>query len=392
MANQTRGIKNRPEEGLKLTRGGKNMAKRVFNFGAGPAVLPVSVLEEASKSVIEFQDRGMSLLEMSHRDKAYEKINDQAEANLKELMGLGDDYHVIFVGGGASSQFSIIPMNLLPKGVTADYINTGTWATNAIKEAKKLGMGTVNVAASSEDKKFNYIPKTFNFTKDAAYVHMTTNNTIYGSQYHFIPEVGNVPLFADMSSDILSCQMDYKKFALIYAGAQKNLGPAGVTIVIIRKDILAKCPEPDAMPIMFSYKNHVKAKSLYNTPPVFPVYVVGLVLEWIKAQGGVAAVEKINRKKADLLYQTMDNSNGFYKPYVEKDDRSYMNVTFRLPSEELETKFADEAKAQGMVGLKGHRSVGGMRASIYNAFPYEGVEALAGFMATFAKANAMAAK
>ncbi len=368
------------------------MAKRVFNFGAGPAVLPVSVLEEASKSVIEFQDRGMSLLEMSHRDKAYEKINDQAEANLKELMGLGDDYHVIFVGGGASSQFSIVPMNLLPKGVTADYINTGTWATNAIKEAKKLGMGTVNVAASSEDKKFNYIPRTFNFTKDAAYVHMTTNNTIYGSQYHFIPEVGNVPLIADMSSDILSCQMDYKKFALIYAGAQKNLGPAGVTIVIIRKDMLAKCPEPDAMPIMFSYKNHVKAKSLYNTPPVFPIYVVGLVLEWIKAQGGLAAVEKTNRKKGDLLYTTMDEHSDFYKPYVAKEDRSYMNVTFRLPSEELETKFADEAKAQGMVGLKGHRSVGGMRASIYNAFPYEGVEALAGFMKSFAKANAMAAK
>jgi phosphoserine aminotransferase len=369
------------------------MAKRVFNFNPGPAVLPVPVLEQASKSVIEYQDQGMSLLEMSHRHKLYEKINEQAETNLKELMGLGkDDYKVIFMGGGASSQFTILPMNLLPQGTTADYINTGTWATNAIKEAKKLGQGQVNVAASSEDKKFNYIPRSFNFTHNAAYVHMTTNNTIYGSQYHFLPDVGSVPLFADMSSDILSCQMDYKKFGLVYAGAQKNLGPAGVTIVIIRKDILDKCAEADIIPTMFAYKTHAKNNSLYNTPPVFPVYVVGLVLEWIKEQGGLKAIETINKKKGDLVYTTMDTHSDFYKPYVAKEDRSYMNITFRLPSEDLENKFAEEAKAQGMVGLKGHRSVGGMRASIYNAFPYEGVEKLAEFMTTFAKTNAMAAK
>jgi phosphoserine aminotransferase len=365
------------------------MAKRVYNFNPGPAVLPYSVLEEASKSVLEYADQGMSLLEMSHRSKPYEAINEQAEKDLKELMGLPEGYRVIFVGGGASTQFAALPMNLLREGMVADYINTGTWATKAIEEAQKLG-GQVNVAATSEDRKFAYIPKSFKFTKGAAYVHMTTNNTIYGTQWHYIPEVGDVPLFADMSSDILSHRMDFKKFSLIYAGAQKNLGAAGVTVVVLKESLLEK--SNDKIPTMLKYKTHIKNNSLYNTPPVFSVYIVHLVLKWIKGQGGLEAIEKINKKKADLLYEALDDMNEFYHPVVDKDSRSWMNITFLLPMPELEEKFAREAKDLGLIGLKGHRSVGGMRASIYNAFPYEGVEKLVEFMKAFSKTNAMAKK
>ncbi|MDQ7825500.1 MAG: 3-phosphoserine/phosphohydroxythreonine transaminase [Candidatus Eremiobacteraeota bacterium] len=362
------------------------MSKRVYNFNPGPATLPYPVLEKAAKSVLEFEDQGMSILEMSHRSKQYEKVNSQAEADIKALMGLSEDYRVLFMGGGASLQFAMIPLNLLREGMVADYINTGEWSTRAIKEAQKIGK--VNVAASSEDRKFTYIPKTFNFTKGATYVHMTTNNTIYGTQWHTIPEVGDTPLFADMSSDILSQTMDFNKFSLIYAGAQKNLGPAGVTIIILKKSLLEKCSEK--IPLLLSYKTHEKNNSLYNTPPVFSVYVVGLVLEWIKEQGGLKKIEEINRKKQELLYHTLDEMSDFYKPNVDKDSRSWMNVTFRLPSEELEVKFADEAKKTGLHGLKGHRSAGGMRASLYNALPLEGVEKLTEFMKTFAKTNAVA--
>jgi phosphoserine aminotransferase len=362
------------------------MAKRVFNFNPGPAILPVPVLEQASKSVLEFGDKGMSLLEMSHRSKDYEKINEETEADLKSLMGLGDEYKVIFVGGGASTQFTMIPTNFLREGTVADYVFTGEWAKRAIKEAKMIG--TVNVAASSEDRKFAYIPKQFNLTKDAAYVHITTNNTIYGTQWHFIPEVGDVPLFADMSSDILSHEMDFTKFSFIYAGAQKNLGAAGVTVVILKKSLLEKTREN--IPTMLNYKTHVDNNSLYNTPPVFSVYVVHLVLKWLKEQGGLKAMHAHNKKKADLLYTALDEHSDFYKPNVDKDSRSWMNITFRLPNEDLEKKFAEEAKKEGLEGLKGHRSAGGMRASLYNAFPYEGVEKLVEFMKSFKTANAHA--
>lgn len=362
------------------------MAKRLYNFNPGPAILPVPVLEEASKSILEFQNLGMSLLEISHRSKEYEKVNQQAEQDMKEIMGLSDDYRVIFLGGGASLQFVMVPMNFLHEGTVADYINTGEWSTRAIKEAKNIG--EVNIAASSEDKKFTYIPKRFNWTKDAQYVHMTTNNTIYGTQWHFLPDVGNIPLIADMSSDILSRQLDFSKFSLIYAGAQKNLGPAGVTVIVIRQSLLEKCS--DKLTTYLNYKTHVKNNSLYNTPPVFAIYVVHLVLQWIKEQGGLKEIEKMNKKKADLLYHTLDEHSDFYRPYAEMDSRSWMNITFRMPSEDLENKFSQEAKEKGLYGLKGHRSVGGMRASIYNAFPYEGVEKLVDFMEAFAKANSMA--
>lgn len=359
------------------------MSKRVFNFNPGPATLPFSVIQNASQAVLEYDNQGMSLIEMSHRSKQYEKINAEAEADMKAIMGLDDNYRVLFMGGGASLQFSMIPMNFLTEGKTADYINTGEWATRAIKEAKKIG--NINVVASSEDRKFAYIPKNVSFTKDAAYAHITTNNTIYGTQWQYIPEVGDVPLVADMSSDILSKRIDFKKFSLIYAGAQKNLGPSGVTVAVIKKDLLNGIPEN--LPITLNYKTHEKNNSLYNTPPVFPVYVVGQVLKWILEQGGLEAIEKVNRAKADLLYGTLDSLNDFYSPNVDKDSRSWMNITFRLKNEELEAKFISEAKENDLIGLKGHRSAGGIRASTYNALPLEGVERLVDFMKKFKQSN-----
>jgi phosphoserine aminotransferase len=357
--------------------------KRVYNFNPGPAILPVPVLEEASKAVLEYGTTGMSLLEMSHRGKEVDNIFLEAESDIKEIMGLADDYQVLFLGGGASLQFAMVPMNFLGKDMSADYVDTGTWAKGAIKEAKLLGK--VNVAASSEDKNFSYIPRDVKWSNGAAYAHITTNNTIEGTQYHFIPDV-KAPLVADMSSDFLSWKMDFTKFALIYAGAQKNMGPAGVTIVILRKDMLEKIPA--TVPIMMSYKTHGEKKSMHNTPPVFATYVAGLVAKWLKGQGGLAEMEKMNRKKADLLYACIDDHPDFYLAPVAKEDRSWMNVVFRLPSEELENKFLAEAKTKELMGLKGHRSVGGMRASIYNAFPYQGVEVLVDFMRAFAKKEA----
>lgn len=363
------------------------MVKRVYNFFAGPATLPLSVIEEASKNVLEFENLGLSILEISHRAKEFDNVIKEAQKDVKELMGLGDNYHVLFLQGGASLQFHMIPLNLMESGKPALYVNTGAWSKKAIKESQVLDKDNTKVVASSEEKNFSYIPKDFEVDQNASYLHITTNNTIFGTEYHYIPETGNVPLIADMSSDILCRNLDFKKFAVIYAGAQKNLGPAGTTLVIIRDDMVKRC-ENKKLPTLLNYKTHVDKESLFNTPSVFAVYVVHLVLKWIKDEmGGLENVEKYNRKKADLLYSAIDEMNDFYKGTAEKDSRSLMNVTFRLPNEELEKKFVAEAAERDLIGLKGHRSVGGIRASIYNAFPYEGVEKLVEFMRDFRKNN-----
>ncbi|MCS6885754.1 MAG: 3-phosphoserine/phosphohydroxythreonine transaminase [Acidobacteriota bacterium] len=360
------------------------MTERIFNFSAGPAMLPLPVLEEAQRDLLSLPGVGMSVLEISHRSKIFEDIIQAAEADLRTLLGISDDYHVLFLQGGASTQFSMVPMNLMEKGGKADYLVTGLWSKAAVKEAKKVG--TVNIAASTEEENFVRIPKQEEFKLDpeAAYVHYTSNNTIYGTEWHRVPEVGNVPLVCDASSDILSRPMDVSKHALIYAGAQKNMGPAGVTVVIIRRDMV-KDPPPD-MGTMFAYKTHVEAKSLYNTPPVFAIYIVRLVCKWLLGLGGLEAMQKINEEKAKMLYDVIDSSD-FYRGHAQPDSRSLMNVTFRLPNEELEKKFVKEATAAGLDGLKGHRSVGGLRASIYNAFPKEGVKALVDFMKEFENKN-----
>lgn len=360
------------------------MPDRVHNFNPGPAVLPYEVLEECARGALNFNNLGMSIMEISHRSKDFEAVLDRAQKDMLELMGLsGDEYAVMFLGGGASMQFCMIPYNFLNADATADYVNTGEWSTRAIKEAKLFGK--VNVAASSEDANFNYVPTTFNLTPGAAYVHTTSNNTIFGTRMKAFPETGGVPHICDMSSDFLSRRLDFSRFSIIYAGAQKNIGPSGTAAVIARKSFIEKAK--DGLPTMLSYKTHLKGNSLYNTPPVFPIYVVGLVLAWLKNHGGIDAMEKINEKKAALLYGALDSSDGFFRGTVRPDSRSIMNVTFRLPSEELEEKFVSEAKKQGLIGLKGHRSVGGCRASLYNALPVEAVEALTAFMAAFRKAN-----
>ncbi len=360
------------------------MPDRVHNFNPGPAVLPYEVLEECARGALNFNNLGMSIMEISHRSKDFEAVLDRAQKDMLELMGLsGDEYAVLFLGGGASMQFCMIPYNFLNADATADYVNTGEWSTRAIKEAKLFGK--VNVAASSEDANFNYVPTKFNLTPGAAYVHTTSNNTIFGTRMKAFPETGGVPHICDMSSDFLSRRLDFSRFSIIYAGAQKNIGPSGVAAVIARKSFVEKAK--DGLPTMLSYKTHLKSNSLYNTPPVFPIYVVGLVLAWLRNHGGIDAMEKTNEKKAALLYGALDSSDGFFRGTVRPDSRSIMNVTFRLPSEELEEKFVSEAKKQGLVGLKGHRSVGGCRASLYNALPVEAVEALTAFMASFRKAN-----
>jgi len=355
---------------------------RIYNFNPGPAVLPEEALKIAQAELLDYKGTGMSIMEISHRSKDFEAVITGAEEKLRKIFGIPDTYSVLFLQGGASLQFGMVPMNFL-QGGTADYINTGSWAKKAIKEAKLFGK--VNIAASSEDKNFTYIPDKFNFTPDAKYVHITSNETIGGIQWQKFPDTGNVPLIADMSSDILSRRIDVSKFALIYAGAQKNMGPAGVTVVIIRNDMIDKCPEN--ITTMLSYKTHAAEKSLYNTPPCFAVYMVKLVMEWIEQMGGLSAIEERNNKKAKLLYDAIDNSNGYYRGTAEKKDRSKMNVTFRLASEALEEKFINESKKAGLVGLKGHRSVGGCRASLYNAMTIEGVQALVDFMEKFAKEN-----
>jgi phosphoserine aminotransferase len=360
------------------------MTERIFNFSAGPAVLPVPVLEEAQRELVALPGVGMSVMEISHRSKAFDEIIGKAEAGLRELMGIPDNYHVLFLQGGASLQFSMIPMNFLPQDKPADYILTGSWGKKALKEAKKVGR--TNVAATTADGGFTRVPgdDEINLDPNAAYLHITTNETIEGVEWKREPEAGGVPLIADASSDILSHPVPVEKYALIYAGAQKNMGPSGVTLVIVRDDLLERIP--DNLATMLDYRTHTEAKSLYNTPNTFGIYIIMLVTKWLKGQGGLEGMHRLNEEKARLLYDAID-ATPFYRGHADPDSRSIMNVTFRLPSEELEKKFAQEATAAGLDGLKGHRSVGGIRASIYNAFPREGVEALVSFMKEFERRN-----
>jgi phosphoserine aminotransferase len=353
----------------------------VFNFNAGPAMLPPSVLEQVQAELRDYRGSGMSIMEMSHRSKEFEAVNAQAEASFKRLLGVGDGYRAVFVQGGASTQFAMVPMNFLPPGGVADFLISGAWAEKAHEEATALGQ--VRVAASTRGTGYRRVPfpDDIILNRDAAYVHLTSNETIQGTQWHNFPEVGAVPLVADMSSDILSRPIDANRFALIYAGAQKNLGPAGVTAVLIRESWLAAANKN--VPTMLRYATHVKNNSLYNTPPSFGVYILGLVLQWIETTGGLPAMAECNRQKARLIYDAIDGSGGFYQGHAEPTSRSLMNVTFRLPSEALEKQFVAEAQAAGMIGLAGHRSVGGIRASLYNAVPPEACRALAAFMNDF---------
>jgi phosphoserine aminotransferase len=353
---------------------------RIFNFSAGPAVLPVEVLEEAQRDLLALPGIGMSVLEISHRSKAFDEIIQGCEADMRTLAHIPDNYRVLFLGGGASLQFSMVPLNLLPAGGSADYIVTGAWSQKAVKEAKRVG--TVKIAASTEAENFNRVPTQSELRLDphAAYVHMTSNNTIFGTEWHWLPDVGAVPLVSDASSDIFSGPIDVTTHALIYAGAQKNLAPAGVTLVIIRDDMLKRSPA--TLHTMLNYSVHAENQSMYNTPPVFAIYVMRLVMKWLLKQGGLPAIEALNARKADKLYTEIDRT-GFYRGHAQKDSRSRMNVTFRLPNEDLDKKFAKDATAAGLDGLKGHRSVGGMRASLYNAFPEAGVDALVAFMREF---------
>jgi phosphoserine aminotransferase len=357
---------------------------RIFNFSAGPAVLPYEVLEEAQRDLLALPGVGMSILEISHRSSTFDEVIEGCEADLRTLAGIPSNYHVLFLQGGASLQFSMVPMNLLPPGGSADYVVTGAWSEKAVKEAKRVG--GVKIAGSTQGENFARIPKQNELTLDpsAAYVHITTNNTIFGTEWHYVPDVGGVPLVADTSSHMYSRPIDVAKYGLIYAGAQKNLAPAGLTLVIIRDDLLKRTPS--TLATMMQYGVHAENKSMYNTPPVFAIYIMRLVMKWLIKQGGLAAIEQQNVRKADKLYAEIDRT-GFYRGHAQKDSRSRMNVTFRLPSEELEKKFSKEATAAGLDGLKGHRSVGGLRASIYNAFPEAGVDALVAFMKEFEARN-----
>jgi phosphoserine aminotransferase len=358
---------------------------KALNFNAGPAILPPAVLEQVQAELRDYQGRGMSIMEMSHRGQEYEAINAQAEAGFKRLLGVGDGYRVLFLQGGASTQFAMVPLSFLPPGGTADFLMTGAWAEKAQQEA--AGFGQARVAASTREGGYRRVPRPeeISLSPNPAYVHLTSNETIQGIQWHAFPDVGDRPLVADMSSDILSRPFDAGKFALIYAGAQKNLGPSGVTAVLLRESWLAKANKD--VPTMLRYATHVKNNSLYNTPPTFGVYVLNLVLQWIEKLGGLAAMAERNAHKAKLLYDVIDRSGGFYRGHAELASRSQMNVTFRLPSEALEKQFAAEAQAAGMVGLTGHRSVGGIRASIYNALDARACEALAAFVNDFARRN-----
>jgi phosphoserine aminotransferase len=360
------------------------MTERIFNFSAGPAVLPVPVLEEAQRNMLSLPGVGMSVMEISHRSKTFDEIFSQAESGLRELLGIPDNYHVLFLQGGASLQFSMVPMNLLPSDLGADYIITGSWGKKALKEAKRSG--AVNVAATTADGGFTRVPGQDELKLDpkAAYVHITTNETIEGVEWKQEPHAGDVPLVADASSDILSHPIPVEKYGLIYAGAQKNMGPSGVTLVIIRDDLLKGIP--DGLHTMLDYRTHVENKSLYNTPNTWGIYIISLITRWLRDKGGLQGMKRENEEKANMLYDAIDSTE-FYRGHADPDSRSLMNVTFRLPSEELEKKFSAEATAQGLDGLKGHRSVGGIRASIYNAFPCEGVEALVSFMKEFERKN-----
>jgi phosphoserine aminotransferase len=360
------------------------MAARIYNFNPGPAALPVQVLEQVREEFLDFKGSGMSVSEVSHRSALFEEVLDDAVARFTRLLKMPDNFKVLFLQGGASTQFCMVPMNLIPDGMSADYVNTGTWSKKAIKEAQLLKKDH-SVIASSEDRNFCYIPDSIPVNPGAAYLHFTSNNTIEGTQYFDFPNAGTVPLVSDMSSDILCRPIDIKQFGLIYAGAQKNLGPAGVTVVIIRDDMLARVPKD--IPTMLQYTTHAGKNSLYNTPPCIAIYMVQLVLKWLEESfGDLAGVERRNREKADLLYGYIDATE-FYRGTADAGSRSLMNVTFRLPDENLEKKFVAEALQQGLGGLKGHRSVGGCRASIYNALGIDAVRGLVDFMKTFADRN-----
>lgn len=359
------------------------MPERIYNFSPGPATLPYSVLQEAATDIVNYNDKGIGLIELSHRSKEFMAIADETDRLIRQLLGVPDNYKVLFLQGGASSQFFMIPMNLLGPGKKATYLNTGTWSKKAIKEAKLFG--DIEVAYSSEDQSFNRVPTDgeYSVSEQSEYLYFVTNNTIYGTQFPHMPDKDAL-LIADMSSDIFSRPVDVSKFGIIFAGAQKNMGPAGVTLVIIREDLLDRAAE--TVPTMLKYKTHADKDSMFNTPPCFPIYCVGRVMNWLKELGGIPGIEKINQKKAALLYSAIDSTD-FYRGHAEKDSRSLMNVAFNLPTPELEAQFIAEAAAVGLDGLKGHRSIGGCRASIYNAFPREGVEKLVDFMADFAKNN-----
>ncbi len=357
---------------------------RVYNFSAGPSMLPEVVLAKAAEEMLDYQGSGQSVMEMSHRSKEYDAIIKGCEALLREVMGIPENYKVLFVQGGASSQFAMVPMNLMTGSGKADFVITGQWAKKAHQEAARYG--EANVVASSADKTFSYIPKLdpSSFTKDADYFHICWNNTIYGTRFSEIPETGDVPLVADMSSCILSEPVDVSKFGLIYAGAQKNMGPAGLTVVIIREDLIGKAMK--ATPTMFDYKTHADNDSLYNTPPTYAIYICKMILEWVKEIGGLEKMKERNEEKARLLYDFLDSSK-LFKGTVAREDRSIMNIPFITGSDELDKKFVAESSARGLINLKGHRTVGGMRASIYNAMPLEGVEALVAFMKEFEANN-----
>ena len=358
-------------------------ANRIHNFNPGPAALPLPVLEEIRESFLNYKGSGMSVVEMSHRSKQFEAILNDAVARIRRLLKLDDRFHVIFMQGGATLQFALIPMNFLAEGRPADYVNTGTWSTNAIKEARVLNK-PLRVVASSEDRQFTYIPRDIAFSQDAVYVHITSNNTIRGTQWAGFPDTGGIPIIADMSSDFMSRPLDSGPFGLMYAGAQKNIGPAGVTVVIIRDDLLKTVPEH--LPVMLKYTTFTSKNSLYNTPPSFAIYAVQLVLKWVEETvGGLDQIAAVNRTKAERVYRCIDESGGFYRGTAEANSRSLMNITFRLASEDLEKRFLEEALENDLGGLKGHRSVGGCRASLYNAVTLESVDALVSFMRTFAK-------
>jgi len=357
------------------------LTQRAYNFNAGPSALPLEVLERAQQQLVNFRDSGMSIMEMSHRSAIFDEVHNEAIALLKKLYAIPENYEVLFLQGGASLQFTMVPMNFLQADQTASYVLSGSWAEKAFKEAKLFG--TPVEAASTKENQYRSIPALadIHFNEEDAYVHITSNNTIYGTQWKEYPETGNVPLVADMSSDILSKPIDISKFGLIYAGAQKNLGPSGVTVVIIRKDLLEK--ENKNIPTMLKYTTHADSNSLYNTPPTFGIFMLGEVLKWVESKGGVAEIAKHNEIKAKVIYDAIDNSNGFYKGHATAESRSLMNITFRVADEELEKQFLAEAKAAGFIGLNGHRSVGGCRASTYNAVPLEACEALRDFMVAF---------
>lgn len=352
---------------------------KVHNFSAGPGILPQEVLQQAAEACINFDNLNLSLLEISHRSKNYEKVMDEARSIVKELFEVGNEYEVVYLGGGASLQFAMVPYNLLRENGKAAYVNTGVWATKAIKEAKIIG--NTEVIASSEDKKFTYIPKGYKIPSDADYLHITSNNTIYGTQFKEFPKC-DIPLVCDMSSDIFSRKVNAKDFDLIYAGAQKNMGPAGSTMVMVKKDALGKTGRK--MLSMLDYQVHIKGDSMYNTPPVFPIYVTLLTLQWLKKNGGIAWIEKLNQQKADTIYNEIDRNSLFYGT-VEKEDRSNMNVCFLMKKPELEEEFDKFWKAAGISGLRGHRDVGGYRASLYNALPLESVNVLVDVMKEFEK-------